>query len=253
MRPFRHRFAYRVFSVLLDLDDPDARPPARLFSVNRPNLFAWYPRDHGPRDGSPLRPWLDERLREAGRPHAGRTVWLSCFPRMLGYVFNPLSIYFVYAGQDLETIVYEVKNTFGGQHVYVVAAAGSGPYRHAVDKAFFVSPFIGMTARYHFRIGKPEERFALSIRETVPGGLQLMATQMGERRPFCDRELLKSVLWAGPVTIKVMAAIHWQALKLWWRGAPFRGPTGSKERSVRSARTDSGTVRTSRSAATVRR
>ena len=227
MRPFRHRFVYRVFSILLDIDRPDDRPPTRLFSVGRRNLFSWFPHDHGPRDGSALRPWLDDRLAEAGRPSAGRTVWLSCFPRMLGYVFNPISIYFVYDGPRLETIVYEVKNTFGRQHAYVLAVdePGSGMVRHAVDKAFFVSPFIGMTARYHFKVARPEERLVLSIRETVPEGLQLLASQVGTRRPLTDRSLLAAILWAGPMTFKVMAGIHWEAIRLWWKGARFGGPS----------------------------
>ncbi|HEX2528057.1 MAG TPA: DUF1365 domain-containing protein [Geminicoccus sp.] len=227
MRPFRHRFAYRVFSILLDIDRPDDRPATRLFSIGRANLFSWHASDHGPRDGSPLRPWVDDRLRAANRPHMGRTVWMACFPRVLGYVFDPLSVYFVYAGAQLETVIYEVKNTFGRQHAYVLPAMadGDGVIRHGADKDFFVSPFIGMTARYRFRVAPPEQRFSLAIRQTVPEGLQLLASQTGERWPLSDRELLRALVWAGPVTFKVITGIHWEALRLWWRGAAFGGPS----------------------------
>jgi DUF1365 family protein len=225
MRPFRHRFSYRVFTILLDIDRPDDRPSTRLFSVGRANLFSWSPADHGPRDGSPLRPWLDGQLQAAGRPFKGRTVWLACFPRVLGYVFDPLSIYFVYAGQVLETIVYEVKNTFGRQHCYVVAVEDEGIMRHAIDKQFFVSPFLGMTARYGFRVAPPEERLSVAIRQTGAEGLQLTAALLGRRHALTDQALLGALVETGPVAMKVIAGIHWEAFRLWWKGAVFRGPS----------------------------
>ena len=225
MRPFRHRFSYRVVSILLDIDRPNDRPSTRLFSINQANLFSWSPADHGPRDGSPLRPWLDGQLRAAGRPYAGRTVWLACFPRVLGYVFDPLSIYFVYAGPVLETIVYEVKNTFGRQHCYVVPAEGDGIMRHTVDKQFFVSPFLGMAARYGFRTAPPEERLSVVIQQIGTEGLQLAAALVGRRHELTDRALLGALIQAGPVAMKVVAGIYWEAFRLWWKGAVFRGPS----------------------------
>ena len=228
MRPFRHRFEYRVFSLLLDLDELAELPKRhRLFSVDRPNLFAFYNRDHGPRDGTPLKPWVLEQLRLGGIALGeGGRVSLLCFPRLFGYAFNPLSIYYCHrADGTLAAIFYEVRNTFGEWHDYLLApAAGRRPGEpvvHGCDKAFYVSPFIGMTARYRFRLTEPAERLSVLIREEVPEGEILVATLVGQRRPLSDRALFSAFLRHPLMTAKVMAAIHWEALKLWIKGARY--------------------------------
>ena len=142
-RPVDHRFAYRVFSLYLDLDElPLLGEHLRLLSVERPNLLSFHNRDHGARDGSPLRPWVAAQLAGAGIRLARPRIMLLCFPRLLGYVFNPLSVYFCHEDERLAAIVYEVKNTFGGQHAYVVPVRPEvpGPVAHEVQKAFYVSP-----------------------------------------------------------------------------------------------------------------
>jgi hypothetical protein len=145
-------------------------------------------------------------------------------------VFNPLSVYFCEDAEGrLASIVYEVKNTFGDQHAYVLPAGADadGAIRHEQVKGFFVSPFIGMDQTYRFTIRPPGERLAIRIRQRDrAGGPWLIATQSGRRRPLTDRELLRQ--WAAHplMTLKVFGAIHWQALRLWLKGAkfhPYRG------------------------------
>ena len=224
LRPFRHRFAYRVFTCLFDVDAlPALGRRMRLFSHNRFNLFSFHDRDHGARDGSALRPWVEARLAEAGIELAGGAIRLLCFPRLLGYVFNPLSIFFCHAPDGrLAAIVYEVKNTFGDQHCYVLAV-GAGddgaPVVQRTDKIFYVSPFIEMDCTYRFRLNAPDERLAVLIRQTDPKGELLVATLTGTRRPLDDRQLLGAFLRHPLMTLKVIAAIHWEALRLWLKGA----------------------------------
>ena len=178
--PFRHRFTYRVFSLFIDLDELPAldRGP-RLFSHNRWNLFAFFDRDHGPRDGSPLRPWIERRLAEADIDLAGGPVRLLCFPRLFGFVFNPLSLWFCYHQSGrLAAVLYEVSNTFGQWHSYLIpidrGQKAGRAIRQSCDKRLYVSPFIGMVSTYHFRLLEPDARLAVAIRQWVPEGEQLI-------------------------------------------------------------------------------
>lgn len=224
--PFEHRFVYRVFSLYVDLDElAELDRRLRLFTVDRPGLLSFQSRDHGPRDGSPLRPWVLARLAEKGIRPARPRIMLLCLPRILGYVFNPLSIYFCYDDDRLVGMVYEVKNTFGEQTAYVLEARSPAtvrlPVAHGCAKSFYVSPFIGMRAWYAFRFREPAERLAFAIRETVPEGLLLVASHTGERRPLDDRELVRCLITNPLMTFKVILGIHWEAVRLWLKGARY--------------------------------
>ncbi len=225
LRPFRHKFRYRVFSLYVDLDElPRLQRRLRLFSHNRPNLFSFYDRDHGAGDGSPLRPWIEARLAAGGIELAGGPVRLLCFPRVLGYVFNPLSIWFCHhADGRLMALLYEVNNTFGERHAYLLPVdpgrPAGAPVVQSCAKRFYVSPFIAMTGHYEFRLTEPADRLALTIRHWTPDGALLLTSQSGRRAPLDDR-MLARLLFAYPLlTLKVIAAIHWQALRLWRKGA----------------------------------
>jgi DUF1365 family protein len=230
LRPFGHRFAYRVFTLLLDADRLDAvAARLRLFSVDRFNVFAFHRRDHGPRDGSDLRPWVEARLAEAGLPDRPARILLLSIPRLFGHAFNPLSVFWCYdADGRLESVVYEVKNTFGDQHPYALPATADadGAIRHDQAKEFFVSPFIGMDQTYRFTLRPPGARLSLRIKQGDAGGDLLIATQNGDAAPLTDGALARIALGAPWATAKVMAAIHWQALRLWAKGARFLGHPG---------------------------
>jgi DUF1365 family protein len=234
--PFKHRFRYRVFSLWLDLDElvgPLKR--LKLMPHNRFGLFSFHDRDHGARDGSPLRPWIERLLTQAGLDLEGGPIRLLCFPRLLGFVFNPLSVYYCYdRAETLRAIVYEVKNTFGDQHAYVLPVPERRNSGEAIaqscDKTFFVSPFIGMASTYRFRVKEPGETLSVLIRQSVPEGEQLIATLHGERRPLDDKRLLAAFLRYPLMTLKVVGAIHWQALWIWLKGARFHRHPGPPER-----------------------
>ena len=161
--PFRHRFTYRVFSLFADLDELDKigeRLPG--FSHNRWNILSLWDRDLGPRDGTAPRPWIARQLATAGLPSDG-PVRVLCFPRVLGYVFNPITLWFCYdSEQRLIAVLYEVSNTFGQHHAYLLPVEpGDERVDHAFDKHFYVSPFIEMTADYRIKVKAPGERVAL--------------------------------------------------------------------------------------------
>jgi DUF1365 family protein len=225
LRPMGHRFSYRVMSLLIDLDRLDeADRQSPLFAVNRAALYSFNEADHGDRDGSALRAYVQRRATERGIDLAGGRVLLLCYPRLFGYTFNPLSAYFCYrANGELALIIYEVRNTFGDIHPYVLPVRPSevneAGVRQQQDKLFYVSPFIEMAMRYHFRVAPPGESVKLRILETDSEGPLLAATFNGRRRELATTALLRSFFSLPLVTFKIVAAIHWEALRLWLKGA----------------------------------
>ncbi len=225
LRPRRHDLRYRVFAMLIDLDEL-ARLHAVLpaFSHNRFNLFSFRDSDHGPGDGSPLRPWVERHLAAAGIDLDGGAIRLLCYPRILGYVFNPLSVYFCHRPDGaLAAILYEVSNTFGERHTYLIPAQGDGPgpIRQACRKALYVSPFIAMDARYDFSIVPPGDRLAVVIRQSDDDGALLHASFVARRHRLTGRSLRQAFVGYPLMTLKVIAGIHWEALRLWRKGVPL--------------------------------
>jgi DUF1365 family protein len=224
LKPKNHRFSYRVMSLLIDLDRLDeADRMSPLFAVNRAGFLSFHEKDHGPRDGSSLRDYAQRCAAQHDIDLSGGRVLLLCYPRLFGYTFNPLSVYFCYRTDGaLALLIYEVRNTFGEIHPYVLpvrpgelTAAG---LRQQQDKLFYVSPFIEMAMRYHFRINPPDECVRLRILETDREGPLLAATFSGRRRALTNFALLRSFVALPLVTLKIVAAIHWEALRLWLKG-----------------------------------
>jgi DUF1365 family protein len=224
LKPVGHRFTYRVMSLLIDLDRlAEADRQSNLFGVNRAALYSFHEADHGRRDGSPLRDHVRRCAAERGIDLSGGRLLLLCYPRLLGFTFNPLSVYFCYrADGELALIVYEVRNTFGEIHSYVlplsrgeISAAG---VRQQQEKLFYVSPFVEMAMRYHFRITPPGEHVRLRVLETDREGPLLAATFSGQRRELTTTSLLRAFCALPLLTFKIVAAIHWEALRLWLKG-----------------------------------
>ena len=225
LKPVGHRFSYRVMSLLIDLDQLEAAGrQSRLFGVNRRALYSFHEKDHGDRDGSSLAAYARRRAAEHGIDLAGGRVLLLCYPRLLGFTFNPLSVYFCSrADGELALVIYEVRNTFGDIHCYVLPVLPDeltqAGLRQQQEKLFYVSPFIDMSMRYHFRVSPPAADVKLRILETDRTGPLLAATFHGERRELGSANLLRSFFALPLVTLKIVAAIHWEALRLWVKGA----------------------------------
>ncbi len=240
LNPFGHRFSYRVFSLLLDLDRLcEIDRISRLLSVNRAGLVAFHDKDHAELGNETAREYTDRLLAGAGLPRRAARVLLLAYPRILGYVFNPIAVYFAYDELDrLVALIYGVRNTFGERHSYVALVEpgdlSEAGIRQSRRKRFHVSPFIGMEARYHFRILPPGRSVRLRIHETEAGAPLLAATFSGNARSLTTTNLIACLLQFPFMTWKIIVGIHWEALKLWAKGARFiSGPPAPETASFR--------------------
>jgi DUF1365 family protein len=227
LRPRRHRLKYRVFWLMLDLDEIDALDRRlKTFSRGRFNLMGFYDRNHGDGSGAPLRGQIVARLAEAGIDVGSGAIRLLTMPRVLGFVFNPISLYYCHqADGRLVAMVYEVTSTFGVRHAYVIPVPtedqAAGLIRQGAAKALYVSPFMGMEMDYVFRGRPPGETLSLAIDGRDAQGLLIATAMTGRRRPLTDRALVAAALSMPLLTLKVVAAIHWEALKLWLKRTPL--------------------------------
>ena len=223
-KPKEHFFKYSVFSLLLDLSELEIlNNNIRFFSINKFNLISFFEKDHGNRDDSSLVDWVKKNLEQNEINTENIKIKLLCYPRIFGYVFNPLSIFFVYNQNDtLVSILYEVKNTFGEQHTYVFKIDNENNLiQNNCSKKFHVSPFIEMNCNYFFRILKPGERLSVIIDQYDKVGKILYASQDGKKANLTGKELIKSYLKHPLMTFKIISAIHFEAFKLWIKGIKF--------------------------------
>jgi uncharacterized protein len=227
MKPKAHRFTYRVYSLVIDIGRLDeAADLSRFFSVGRFNLLSFREADHGPGDGSPLLPYARKLLREAGLAQEPARILLLCYPRVLGYTFNPIAVYFAYdVGGQLTGMIYEVRNTFGEMHTYVAPVmAGElseAGLRQQRSKLFYVSPFMDLAMTYRFRVRPPAADIALRILETDDTGPILSASFIGGHTTLTNRSVLAAFFRTPFMTLKVVGGIHWEAMKLWFKGIRF--------------------------------
>jgi len=223
-KPKIHYFKYKVFSLLIDLSELEyLSEKIKFFSHNKFNLVSFYEKDHGNRDGSSLVSWVKKNLKDNNINSEDVKIKLLCYPRILGYVFNPLSVFYIYnIHEKLICILYEVKNTFGEQHTYIFKVDNDqNLYQHNCSKKFHVSPFIEMNCKYFFRLLKPGEKISLIIDQYQTDEKILYASQDGQRVDFNTKELIKSYLKHPLMTFKIISAIHFEAFKLWLKGIKF--------------------------------
>ena len=237
VRPRPHRLRYRVFWMLFDIDEIGRLPASlRLFSHNRFNALSFFDADHGDGSGRLLRDQVEEHLRAAGVATDGGAIRLFCMPRIFGYGFNPLSVYFCYQRDgSLAALLYEVHNTFRERHSYLIpverdagpkgVAGAPGPgavIEQHCRKGFYVSPFMDMDMNYTFRVAVPDQRIMVAIFAADSDGLLLAAALTGERIALTDGALLRALATHPLLTLKVIGAIHWHALRLLLKGLKLR-------------------------------
>jgi len=222
--PRQHKLRYRIFMMLIDIDLIDQMSSdLKTFSHNKLNWLSFFDRDHA--TGEDLRGWIEGHLRKAGLTPDGGPVQVLCMPRVLGYVFNPLSVWFCWRRDGaLAAILYEVRNTFGQKHSYLIPApnAQGAVVEQDCDKGFFVSPFMDMDMHYRFRILPPGAATVVDIAVSQNGAPMLDARFAAERRELSDRALVGALIRHPLMTLMVVAGIHWEALKIFAKGIGLR-------------------------------
>lgn len=234
-RTFDHRLRYRLWMVLADLDELGGlQSHLRLLGRGRFGLISLRTSDHGDRSDRPLRTQVEDHLAEAGIDIEGGPIRLLTMPRILGYGFNPISVFFCHTPDGaLAALLYEVTNTFHERHSYLVATPspprpkdGGGvrgaPIRQTVDKQLFVSPFMDRDLTYDFTVRPPGEAVSIVVAVRRGDTPILTASFAGQRRPLTDSQLLRAFVTHPLLTWKVTGGIHWEALKMMLKGARYR-------------------------------
>jgi DUF1365 family protein len=228
LAPRRHRLRYRLFQLLVDLDEaPALGRRLRLFGHNRAAVFSLHDRDHLAGEPRPLRGQVEAMLGEAGIDLGGGPIQLLTMPRVLGFVFNPLSVFYCHRPTgELAAVVLEVNNTFGERHCYLIEAGADCDgrvVRSGCAKAFFVSPFLGVDMSYDFRLTAPGAAVATAIlARGADGAPVISAAFCGQRRDLDDKALAAAFVAHPLLTLKVILAIHLEAVKLLAKGVRLR-------------------------------
>ena len=217
-KPKEHYFKYSVFSLLIDLDElEDIQKEISIFSYNKFNIISFFDKDHGERDSSSLKDWVYSNIKTLGIEEEVK-IKLLCYPRIFGYVFNPLSVLYIYnENNELISIFYEVKNTFGEQHTYIFETKNEDLIKNKCNKKFYVSPFIEMECEYNFSVTKPRDTISIIINQNDQEGKLLFASQDGKAKDLTNKNLIFNYLKHPLMTFKVIVAIHFEAFKLWMK------------------------------------
>lgn len=221
-----HKLRYRIAYVLLDLDQlKAANKVSRLFGIERTGLLNFRAKDHGDGTSTDLASWVRDYLIAEGVTDEASRIELLTLPRMFGYVFNPISVFFIYDHSGaLHHILYQVTNTFSERHFYLCRADQAGPIiDQTSEKRLYVSPFFDVEGAYRFKVQPPKKTVALTIRyDLASGDKGLTATLTGSRQPVTTWRSARVLMQFPFMTLGVVVGIHWQALKLWLKGAKYR-------------------------------
>jgi DUF1365 family protein len=225
LRPRPHRLAYRVFSILADLDRlGEATALCRRLSYNRRGALALFDRDHFEGRDVPLADTARRLFREAGFETRGRRLLMLAYPRVFGFTFNPLAVHLLIGADNaLEAAIYEVSNTFGERHCYIEPAGRPthGIYRHGTSKSLYVSPFAPQDGDYTFHLAFKPDDIVIGVAYRDREGPLIRTHFRASPEPLTTRAATRALFTIPALTAKVVAAIHWEALKLWLKGVPL--------------------------------
>jgi uncharacterized protein len=218
VRPVQHILRYRVYNFFVDVDElSELGKRLKLFSYNRINLFSIDDRKFGAGDGTPIREHVWGLVRASSCSARVKRIFMLCYPAVLGRVFNPLTTYYCYdCNEQLCLMIYEVSNTFGERHSYVMPFGQKSQHSHV--KKLYVSPFNKVEGQYDFTVRQPGAELTLGVSLRVDGSALMQASFHGRRQMLSDRALAQSFLRFPLQPLKVVVGIHWEALKLWIKG-----------------------------------
>ena len=222
-KPVRHFLKYKTFSLFIDLDEINLLDKTiSIFSHNKFNVFSFHDNDHGNRDGGCLKDWVLMNIKKFNIESKITKIKILCYPRIFGYVFNPLSIFYCYEYDKLKAIFYEVKNTFNEQHTYIFKIKNDQEIIQKCKKKFYVSPFMDMETYYNFKLLNPDEKLFVFIKQTDVKGTILTASQTGDKKELNFKQLAINFFKYPLMTLKIIGSIHFEALLLWKKGAIYR-------------------------------
>ena len=222
-KPVRHFLRYKTFSLFIDLDEINLLDKSiSIFSHNKFNVFSFHDNDHGNRDGGCLKDWVLMNIKKFNIESKITKIKILCYPRIFGYVFNPLSIFYCYEDDKLKAIFYEVKNTFNEQHTYIFKIKDDQEIIQKCKKKFYVSPFMDMETYYNFKLLNPDEKLFVFIKQTDVKGTVLTASQTGDKKELNFKQLAINFFKYPLMTVKIISAIHFEAFLLWRKGAIYR-------------------------------
>jgi uncharacterized protein len=218
LSPVRHELRYKVYNLFIDVNEiDDAAKRLKFLSYNRFNLFALSDVKFGAGDGTSIKNHAWSLVKQSQNGQNIKRIFMFCYPSVLGRIFNPLTTYYCFDADDhLQLMIYEVSNTFGERHSYVVPVDGTNS--QSCEKRFYVSPFNKVEGHYDFTIAPPHDQLKLGIRLTDSNGPCLNAWFVGSREKLTDRALLRSFFSLPFLPFKILGGIHWEALKLWLKG-----------------------------------
>ena len=219
LAPKPHKFRYGVFSLFLDLDKVEQGILPSFLKIDKWGVVSFYRKDHGSRDGTNLKCWANQEL-EKKMLNPAEKIFLLSFPRIFGFGFSPLSIFFCYRDKNIFAVIYEVKNTIGDQVAYTlpIEKVSKEIIFQEHRKEMYVSPFIEMNQVYNFIIKTPGKNLCLKIKQSGSGVKTLIATHNARRVTLSNKNLLKSLLTHPLMGIKILVGIHWEAIRLFLKG-----------------------------------
>jgi DUF1365 family protein len=223
----KHRFRYPIFQWLIDIDGiKSGLESSRIARFGRYGIFSYWPKDHGSRSSLDLRPWVKSVLEAAAIDMPAGRIELLAFPRILGFVFNPLSVFLIHdPSGNLKALIYEVNNTFGERHAYAAEITGPSDLDHGAAKRFFVSPFYAVSGEYRFRIQQCPDTFSLTVRKLESGSVDFVALLSLQEKAMTDHNLI-DLFWRMPLmSLGVVFAIHWEAIRIAIKGVGLRPRT----------------------------